>query len=107
MRKPKAPSVPAFVDFSRTGRPLRTLENLDALIVHAGFEHRCHSKRGGDATSGWHVTINGQAHGDLWPVALAELSSLCRRYDMVSPTVTERDMIALRWRHTPEDQTNE
>lgn len=101
MKKTKAPSVPAFVDFSSSGRPLRTLENLDALIAHAGFEHRYHSERGGDSNTGWHVTINGQTYGDLWPCTLAEISSLARRYQVVSPTVTERDMIALRWRHSP------
>jgi len=97
-RKSKTPTVPAFVDFSSSGRPLRTLENLAALIVHAGFEHRWHDSSQGDANTGWHITINGKAYGDLWPCTLAEISSVARRYQVVSPTVTERDMLALRSR---------
>lgn len=96
---------PKFPDLSRTGRPLRTLENLEVLLVACGIDHF----RGDMDSSdwGWRMRFNNATHFDDGPVALAELTSLCRRHNFIAPTVTRSDVLALRGRKNVEEAAND
>ena len=100
--------TPKFIHLTRSLRPAKTLENIEIMLAAEGVKHYKIPNRCGVFGYSWMITVNGEEHFDDGPVVLAELTSLCRRYDMVSPVVTRADVLALRGRkNAKEGQSND
>ena len=103
---------PKFVDFTRTMRPAKTLENIEIMLEAEGILHRWVPSEavrinGELLYSGWRMNINGRELCDWREVCLAEITSLAHKHQMAPAKITVADVMALRDRKNAKGAGND